>query len=314
MEIFRGIIKIIKIRIIGVFMSFYKLEKNIFFYGKNNNISPAIGKECEKDSESLSYAFKNQVVNQELKNLRWRTYKIIQHSRGYQTHISVDPNSNKEIANVKKNKYSLNKIKLDNDDYPLEILFKNDIHTLTINETLNSLETDKPVNVEMLNSNSKGKTYLSVFRETPPNFKIEEYCTKLHIRKYNDNEKLIEFYVSKYPEAFNTKSTMFVNKVKNIMEREIRDNILDLKEVGFSSFQTLGCDDFNEFLYRIKKFDSIVEFNGSYIIKFIGEVIYENKYMLTDFIEKELEEKYNNLESKENDTLTFDNINQETND
>lgn len=276
-----------------------KVEKDAFSQKHSTSNSYGVNQQMKQDNV-VDDLLKGEIT-QEIKNLRWRTYKILQHSRGFKNQITVGSD-----VKVTKNTYSLKKVKLDNNDYPLEILFKNGVNTITFNETLNILNEGNKIDVENLNSKAKGESYLSVFRESPANFNLENYTSKLHIRKYNENEKLIEFYVSKYPESFNTKSNLFISKIKSLMEKPNSDNILDIKEIGFSSFQTLGCEDFNEFLYRIIKFDSIVEFNGNYIIKFIGEVIFENKYMLTEFIEKDLDNKYNNVEMKENNTLYFD--------
>jgi len=284
-----------------------KVEKDAFSQKHNFESGQKINNQISQDN--LVNDLIKVKITQEVKNLRWRTYKVLQHSRGFKSSIDTETGEVK----VRKITHNLKKINLDNDLYPLEILFKNGEDTTTFSEALNKLNIsndNNKVSLDELNSNIKSKSYLSVFRDGPANFNLENYTTKLHIRKYSEDKKLIEFYISKYPNSFDRKSKLLISKIEKLKVTPKFDNILDIKEIGFSSFQTLGCEDFNEFLYKIDKFDSIIEFNGSYIIKFIGQAIFENKYMLTEFIEDELEYKYTNKERKDNnDTIHFDNTN-----
>jgi len=103
---------------------------------------------------------------------------------------------------------------------------------------------------------------------------------------------MLEFYVSKYPDEYNRTSRLFISEVKKIMNDGIKSTMLDLKNVNFITYKTLGSDDFLEYEYDNISFDKIVEFNGYYIVKFIGKVKISGNDILEIHRVAELDKKY----------------------
>jgi hypothetical protein len=75
-------------------------------------------------------------------------------------------------------------------------------------------------------------------------------------------------------------------------------DMFDIKEVEFITHNTLGSSDFLHYSYEILKVDKIIEFDGNYVIKFKAKVINNGVDILSDFVETDLETKYNNKENK----------------
>jgi len=139
---------------------------------------------------------------------------------------------------------------------------------------------------------------ITIVRTFFPKFSIENFTKKLNIRNINGDNKLLEFYVSMYPDEYNKTSTFFINELKKAIKNPASTNMLDIKEVGFITYKTTGAEDFLEYSYEITSFDKIVEFNGHYVIKFLAKV----KINGVDILEKhrmfELDEKYKNKTKK----------------
>jgi hypothetical protein len=130
-------------------------------------------------------------------------------------------------------------------------------------------------------------------------FYLESFTKKLNVRNISETEKLLEFYVSIYPDVDNRTSRLFLSELKKIIENKNRkSDIIDVKEVGFITYKCIGVNDFLEYKYEVTSFDKIIEYNGSYVIKFIAKPIINGEDILTKYKQSELELKYNNKVKK----------------
>jgi hypothetical protein len=140
---------------------------------------------------------------------------------------------------------------------------------------------------------------LSITREHRPKFELEKYTKKIHVKKINHKEFLLEFFISKYPTQFDKKSDFFLSDIKKLVLQPSRYNsTVDINTVSFVTNNTVGVPDFLEFEYTVHKFDKIVEFNEFYVVKFISEVTIEAKSIIDKFRNEELDEKYKNKEKR----------------
>jgi hypothetical protein len=103
---------------------------------------------------------------------------------------------------------------------------------------------------------------------------------------------MLEFYVSVYPDEYNRTSRLFISAVKKAIENPQHASMLDFKSVEFVTYKSLGVSDFLEFKYEIESFDKIIEFNGSYVIKFISNVIVNGDDIMEIHRVEELDKKY----------------------
>jgi hypothetical protein len=304
--------KWLKNKIIGVLMSFYGVEKNIL--SSKNSLEENINIVSEKDTGTLLHSLKNNIVTQEVLNLKWRTYKVLKATEGLTAEIvGYDEDGMPIVKTQKRNKKKgLKKVKLDSvDDYVLEMVIDNSELVLSGSQAMDN-EHISLLDEVMLNDEEIGQTAthgsidsdeyfitskterpIKVGRDTLPNFYIENFTKKLNVRKISKNKRLLEFYVSKYVNEDNRTSRLFISGIKKVMNGNTqKQSFIDLKDVEFVTYKSLGVEDYLEFKYDIESFDKIIEFNGFYVIKFVAKVTTNGKYIFEEHRVDELDKKY----------------------
>ena len=281
---------------------------------------------------TLEHALVKGEMTQEVKDLRWRMYKMLETSEGLTTIIvGYDDDGLPITETIKTSKNSdrrkLEKIKLDTeDDYPLEMVQSNlpivmgtteaglndNMTGYTDEEIITKTNTSGKhtdiyyetgttlgeINNNDYNSFIKAERPIKVTREFKPKFEIETFTKKLNIRTIDDNNKLLEFYISIYPDKYDKKTNLLLSEIKRAIKNSRSTSILDIDKVNFISYKTMGSKDFYEYEYDVLSFDKIVKFDGFYVIKFKCEVILDGRYLLEEYREVELDEKYKNKERK----------------
>ena len=285
-------------KIVILALAFANVEKNAFTQ-KGERLESDINKISDKDSNTLLHSLKNSVVTQEVENLRWRLYKVLEATDTLSSIIiGYDDDGypiveTKEVSK-KQQKILLNKVKLDEyDNYELELVVDNSPITISTTDSI----VDE-ITSENHSSNLKPERPVKVVREFIPKFEIEKYTKKINIRDIDGKNKLIEFYISKYPDLYDKRSTLLISEIKKIINNPKSSNILDIDGIGFITYKTFGVKDFMEYHYKVNGFDKLVEFDGNYIIKFKSEVILNGEYLLEKYRMKDLDAKYKNKERK----------------
>ena len=258
-------------------------------------------------------------VTQAVKELRWRTYKVMQAASDLKATIigyepdgtpiyklrKLDKEAGLELITVEPSDSYGIELVLDNDDITLSVL--DVLDRVTIAENANKVVSEHDgievkkhgdITNDNLASMTKPTKPLVIGREFFPKFKIENYTKKLHVRTIDKTNKLLEFYVSKYPDEDNRRTTLFLKELEKCKANEKSSNMLEILEVGFVTYGTIGADDFMEYKYKINSLDKIVEFNGHYVIKFLAEVIIDGFDTVEKYRETELDAKYEKKERK----------------
>ena len=263
----------------------------------------------------------NGEVTQEVMDLRWRMYKIIQETDELTTKIIGYKDDGTPITKTTKkdNKKGLKKIKIDTyDTYPLEFVIPNDEIATSSNDAMGNQHIkllDEPtINydedgaiISATHGEISGEKYYFTHKTEKPiiikskmtrRFFLESFSKKLNIRTISKTEKLLEFYVSIYPDVDNRNSRFFLSELKKIINDNKKSDIIDINEVIFITYKGIGVNDFLEYKYNITSFDKIIEFNGNYVIKFKAEAIINGEDILTKYKQTELELKYQNKVKK----------------
>ena len=139
---------------------------------------------------------------------------------------------------------------------------------------------------------NKSERPIILNRDNLPNFYLENFTLKMNVRVIDKTNKLLEFYVSKYPDEYNRTSRLFISEVKKIMNEGIASTMLDFNEINFITYKTLGADDYLEYEYNNISYDKIVEYNGYYVIKFNAKIKTDGNDILDAYRVKELDKKY----------------------
>lgn len=270
---------------------------------------------------SLADALTRGEITQEVKELRWRMYKVLDESKNFKTTIvGYDEDGFPITESVAFNSsVGLSKIKVDDfDDYKLELVVNNDEITLGQFlegiEEVDVLDVEKDVDLdgdhtatigtmtteqaEEAESKNKTERVITCVRDFRPKFQIENFTKKMNVRTISETEKLLEFYVSKYSDEDNRKSSLFLSEIKKAMKNPRVCDFLDILSVTFVSYNTIGVKDMLDFEYKITKFDKLIEFDGYYVIKFKSEVIKNGESLIEQYREEGLDEKYKNKERR----------------
>jgi len=296
------------------------VEKNSFSQ-KGEQLESDINKVNEKDAATLLHSLKNAVVTQEVENLRWRMYKILQETQNTSSEIIGYDNDGMPIVKTKKtdNKSGLKKVNVEpSDNYILEMVVDNSEIIIGSSDAMAN-DYIKLLDEAEINYNDAGeaisashgeisgneyfashKTELPIIieRETLPKFELEKYTKKLHIRKISDSKRLLEFYVSMYPDEFIRTTRLFISEVKKAIVNPNSSSMLDIKKVGFITYKAIGVNDFLEYEYNNLKFEKIVEFNGHYVIKFSADIETNGVTILEEYRVKVLDKKYDDKVKK----------------
>lgn len=259
-------------------------------------------------------------ITQEVKELRWRLYKVLDATKNKKaTILGYDEFDNPIYNYTDKNthKQELSKIRVDNyDDYPLEMVLDNTSETMGwldvldkktieeqpinkyVNEDGELVAIHNNINNEDYQSYNKNEKPIKIGRDFKPKFEIESYTKKLNIRRISETEKLLEFYISKYPDPHDKKTSFLISEIKRMLINDKFSDIIKIDDVGFMTYKTLGANDFEMYAYKILNFDKIIEHDGNYIIKFKSEVTLNGEYLLDKYRLSELDDRYANKEPK----------------
>ena len=263
----------------------------------------------------------NGEITQEVMDLRWRTYKVLQESDELKTEIIGYETDGTPITKTHKRdvRRGLTKIQMDKfDSYPLEMVIPNDEIITSGSDVMDSKYldlSDKP----SLNYNDKGEVesathgeikgeayYFTNKSEKPikingeytRRFYIENFAKKMNIRSISNDEKLLEFYISAYPDEYNRNSRLLISELKKIMNDGKKSDILEFNEVEFVTYKCIGVHDFKHYKFKDLAFDKIIEFNGNYVIKFKAMVSINGEDIMLKYKQDELETKYQNKSKK----------------
>jgi hypothetical protein len=128
-------------------------------------------------------------------------------------------------------------------------------------------------------------------------FNLERYCKKIILHK-NENDTILDIYVSQYRERYNNQHKFFISELNKIINGDRRSDLLDFNSVEFISFNAFGCDDGVTYSIGKKYFLGIYEFDGSYVLRFKCSID-----DIDDFIDsvynEESERKFKNKERRE---------------
>lgn len=302
------------------------VEKNALGQ-KGESLDDNINQERRHSQGTLADSLVHGEVTQEVMDLRWRTYKILNAVENYKAEIvdyvkTIDENGEEiilpvtEVTKVDK-KRGLRKVRVDKfDNYPLEMVVDNTEITLDGTEAMKNISGNDDI---VINTNdkgevvsathgelkseeffaaNKGETPIKILRSSLPKFELERFTAKMCVRTINEKERLLEFYVSMYPDEFNRTSRLVISEVKKAIENPRQANFLEFDGVEFITYKTIGVDDFLHYKYKVQKFDKIVEYNGHYVIKFIADVEINAYNIFEQYKQDDLEKRYENKEKK----------------
>lgn len=236
----------------------------------------------EVNDKRVSKALLKGEVTQEVKELRYRTYKIDRESKDFE-YIAPTLAFRREKQDSKFVTYE------NKDNLEIITIQPNEAIEESISETL-----------KYVGGRGNRPTYIiQVQRDFFPRYKIEEYTKRLVVFKIDNEYSMLDFYVSKYPNDKDFKSKGFVREIEKIKNDRMKSDVIDFNKVSFTSSHAYKINDMLRFEFDDIRFQSITEYDGHYVIHFKSHVLTNGLDLTDKFYSKTMDEKYKNKVKKD---------------
>lgn len=289
-----------KIAILSI--AFARVEKNML-NNTGNMMDSDTSKHQKLTQGRLSDALINGEVTEQVKELRWRTYKILDKSSSLSTEIIGYDDDGLPITKTLFKSGEIRKLKVDDkDSFKPIIVVKNDpimTSSITMMEVLDINEDNTEIDFNVMNNQNETEFPIEIERDDITALELEKYSSKMIVRDMEEEDKyLLEFYVPMYEDEYNKKSKFILSEIKKLINKPRFSNLTNIKKVKFVSNKSIGVKDNLFFEYDILSFDKIVEFNGFYVIKFKSKAIFNGFDITLIHFNEALDKKYENKEKK----------------
>lgn len=268
-------------------------ETQIFTQGGVDSANGGIimSQDVTQGTHALSKALLKGELTEEVKQLRYRTYKVDREAKKYKYFAPTLALKKKE---GKDNKF----VSYDKSDGL-------DVITIQYNYALSEDTLDAINQIENGGRGEKTKYKFEIKRNFVPRFRLEEFLKKVVVKRLDETHAILDFYFSQYPERFfNTsddksfRSKAFINELKRIRNGG-KSDVLDMEQMRFVTSHAYKKDDLIEYVFRNLWYRETVEFDGDYILRFKASIEHDGYDLTASYYNKTMDEKYKNNEKKE---------------
>lgn len=248
-----------------------------------------VGDEQQVNENRVSKALLKGEVTQEVKMLRYRTYKVDEEAK---EHEYFSP-----MKSVKRDKQDNRHIKYKNiEGCKLILIQPNKPKTLSLEDAIKMFE-NKSIEPDSFT--------ITIKRNFVPRFKLEEYTKRIALFSCPNGKTIADFYVSKYSNPSDFKSKAFVREMESVIKNGRKSDITDFSSFSFETYKCYNSEDFQEYTLRKCRLVGFDEYDGNYIFRY--ETDEEPKVVnnrLSDvYYDAEMDRRYKNKEKK---ALTID--------
>jgi len=164
-----------------------------------------------------------------------------------------------------------------------------------------------------LGKKDKRNFTINITRDFIPRFKLEEHITKLVVKAIDDEHSMLDIYVPMYRSQFDNKDKFFQSELNKIYMGDVRSDLINFTSLDFVTYNACGADDLIKYVFNNIKFDNILKFDGSYVLKFTADNGEVNDY-LDEMYDERTEELSRNHVARENNTVSAEVFMQELED
>lgn len=280
-------------------------DKIISTSNKEADGSDLAGVEQHKETESVYADLLRGEVTQEVKELRHEMYYAERKSHEY------DYGGNGRA--IKRNDiFDYNGNIEKSDGFKIEIVQDNKEDPSSLMECgifCNGEKVDLSEEaIRDLRVKDKRDFTIVIGRDFMPSFRLEQYATKLVVKRIDKEHVLLDIYVPKYTKQFDNSSKLFVSAIEKIYMGDKRSGIIDFDTLEFTSYNAYGTDDLKQYKYKNISFDNIIEFDGSYVLRFVAEVEVDGYDIISEFYDEIAAEKSKNHEMRKGAVLDIANV------
>lgn len=256
------------------------------------SLGPGVGVNQQVNENRVSKALLKGEITQQVKELRYRTYKIDREAKNFEYYtpllaIKKSENDSKFVKYDDSDGLELLTIQ-PNKEIPMNIYEMMDI--VNENNEIDDKNGEISANIGRLPHNHRHVIEVERSGFTP-RYRIEDYITMVTVKK--DGEKaVLGLYVSIYPNDKDFKSKGFVREVEKIMKNGLRSDIIDIKSLSFITNHAYRIQDMVKFVFVNIKLRNITEFDGHYVLNMCADFAVNGEDMTEQFYNKEMAEKY----------------------
>lgn len=251
-----------------------------------------IVQDVKQGAHALSKALLRGELTEEVKQLRYRNYKVDREAKKYKYFAPTLALKKKE---GKDNKF----IKFDKSD-GLEVI------TIQYNYPISEDVLDAINQIDNGGRGSETKYKIEIERNFRPRFRMEEFLKKVVVKRLDETHAILDFYFSKYPERFfrtsndkSFRSKVFIHEIEKIRDEKIKSDILDMEKMRFVTKNAYKKDDLIEYVFRNLWFREVAEYDGDYILRFKASIEHDGIDLTAAYYNKAMDEKYQNKEKKD---------------
>lgn len=132
---------------------------------------------------------------------------------------------------------------------------------------------------------------IEIKRDFFPSFRLEQYATKIVVKRIDDSHVILDIYVSADRRQFDNVHKLFLKSIEKIYMGDKRSDIVDFNELNFITSNAYGSDDLKYYSYDNIKFDNIISFDGSYVLRFTADIAEDGYDLINDFFDAIADEK-----------------------
>lgn len=147
---------------------------------------------------------------------------------------------------------------------------------------------------------------LKITRDFVPTMRIEEYATKLVIKRIDKDKVILDFYTPIMPRQFDRRSRIFTNALGKIYEGDVKSDLIDFSGVAFTSYNAYGSEDLKEYEYNNVRYELILEFDGSYVLRFTADIVKDGLDMITEFYDEATAKKCEEHEMRKGAQMNYE--------
>lgn len=251
-----------------------------------------IVQDVKQGAHALSKALLRGELTEEVKQLRYRNYKVDREAKKYKYFAPTLALKKKE---GKDNKF----ISYDKSD-GLEVI------TIQYNYPMSEDILDAINQIDNGGRGGETKYKIEIQRNFRPRFRIEEFLKKVVVKRLDETHAILDFYFSKYPERFfrtsddkSFRSKPFIHEIENIRDNKVKSDILEMEQMRFVTKNAYKKDDLIEYVFKNIWFREVSEFDGDYILRFKAQIFHDGIDLTAAYYNREMDEKYKNKEKKE---------------
>lgn len=162
---------------------------------------------------------------------------------------------------------------------------------------------------DKLRSVRERKFTINIKRDFIPRFKLENYTTKIVLKPINEEQTLFDLYTYKYVKQFDNVHKLFMKQIEQIYMGDIKNDIIDFNSLNFITYNAHGSDDLLEYEFDNIKFENIIKYDDSYVLRFVANNVKMGEDLISEFYDEETDRKSQEHAPRNVKTISIDTFN-----